>query len=67
MEGIVALSLIYWIAVGIIFLIGMIKMIGALARNEPAKPGLKLIIAAVIMLVIGAGACATILGGISVR
>lgn len=67
MEGMIVLSLIYWVAVGVIFLIGMIKMISALSRNEPAKPGLKLIIAAVIMVVIGAGACAAILGGISIR
>lgn len=67
MEGIIVLSIIYWILVGIVFLIGLVKIISASVNNQPAKPGLKLIIGAVIMLVIGVGACAAILGGISVR
>ncbi|ACU03046.1 hypothetical protein [Pedobacter heparinus] len=67
MEGIVLLSVIYWIVVAVIFLIGIIKIIVASANNKPVKPALKLVIASVIMLVIGVGACAAILGGISVR
>lgn len=67
MEGIVVLSIVYWIAVGIIFLIGLIKIIVASVNNQPPKPGLKLIIAAIIMLVIGAGACVAIVSGISIR
>ncbi|MBB5438425.1 hypothetical protein HDC92_002101 [Pedobacter sp. AK017] len=66
MEGIVLLSVIYWIVVAVVFLIGIIKIIVASADNKPVKPALKLVIASVIMLVIGVGACAAILGGISV-
>ena len=67
MEGIVLLSVIYWIVVAVVFLIGIIKIIVASANNQPVKPALKLVIASVIMLVIGVGACAAIIGGISVR
>lgn len=67
MEGIVVLSILYWVAVGVILLIGIIKVIAASINNTPTKPGLKLVIASVIMLVIGVGACAAILGGISMH
>lgn len=64
MEGIVLVSIIYWIVVGGVFLVGLIKLLVAMGNNEPAKPGLKLIITSVIMVVIGVGACAAILGGL---
>lgn len=64
MEGIIVLSLLYWLVAGVVFLIGIIQLIVKSSKNEPLKPALKLIIASVIMLVIGVGACAVILGGI---
>lgn len=64
MEGIVVLSLLYWAITGILFLVGLIKLIAESAKGQPVKPGLRLMIISVIMVVIGAGACAIILGGI---
>ena len=67
MGGMVLLFMAYWAAAGIIFLIGLIKLIIAASSNEPAKSGLKLLIISIIMVVIGAGACALMMSGISVR
>lgn len=64
MEGIVVLSLLYWAVTGILFLVGLITLIAKASNNQPVKPGLRLIIVSVIMVVVGAGACAVILGGI---
>lgn len=66
MGGIVVLCIIYWLAVGVIFLIGLIKLIIKSSKNEPLKPALKLLIISVVMLIIGVGACAVILGGLGV-
>ncbi|WP_316772111.1 hypothetical protein [Pedobacter frigiditerrae] len=64
MEGIVVLSIAYWLAVGVVFLIGLAQLIIKSSKNQPLKPALKLLIISVIMLVIGVGACAVILGGL---
>ncbi|WP_448104677.1 hypothetical protein [Pedobacter panaciterrae] len=60
----IALLLLYWAAVAIIFIVGIIIMIVATANNKPVKPGLRLVILSVILLVIGAGACAIMLSGL---
>ena len=60
----IALILLYWAAVAIIFIVGIIMMIVATANNQPVKPGLRLVILSVILLVIGAGACAIMLSGL---
>ncbi|MCZ4221999.1 hypothetical protein [Pedobacter rhodius] len=62
MEGFI----IYWVVVVLLFLIGIIQLIIKSARNQPLKPALRLIIASVIMLVIGAGACAVILSNLTI-
>ncbi|MEJ2883063.1 hypothetical protein [Pedobacter sp. GR22-6] len=67
MEGILVLSLLYWIAVGALFLVGIVKLLVAMGNNTPAKPGLQLLIISVVMLVIGFGACAAMMSGFSVR
>lgn len=58
--------IIYWLIVVVVFLVGIIQLIAKSAKNQPVKPALKLIIASVIMLVIGAGACAVILSNLSI-
>ncbi|MEE1945549.1 hypothetical protein VRU48_10565 [Pedobacter sp. KR3-3] len=64
MEGIIVLSLLYWAIAGILFLVGIIMLIARSSTDKPVKPGLRLIIIAAIMVVVGAGACALIIGGI---
>ena len=61
MEGIVVLSIAYWLEVGVVFLIGLIQDIIKSSKNEPLKPALKLLIISIVMLVIGVGACAVLL------
>ncbi len=61
---IVALSVLYWIVVGIMLLVGLIKLIFGKRTEQNQNPGLKLVIASVIMFVIGGGACALILSGL---
>ncbi|MGM9477486.1 hypothetical protein ACS5PU_13690 [Pedobacter sp. GSP4] len=58
--------ILYWIAAALLFAIGIIQVIVKAARNQPVKPGLKLVIASVIMVVIGAGACAVILSNLNI-
>ena len=60
----IALLLLYWAAVAIIFIVGIIMMIVATVNNQPLKQGLRLVILSVILLVIGAGACAIMLSGL---
>ncbi|WP_199139738.1 hypothetical protein [Pedobacter sp. ASV12] len=64
MDGIIVLSLLYWAFTGILFLVGLIMVIAKSSSSQPVKPGLRLIIISVIMVVVGAGACAAILSGI---
>jgi hypothetical protein len=60
------LFIVYWIVVALLFVIGLIQIIVKAAKNQPVKPGLNLVIASVIMLVIGAGACAVILSNLNI-
>lgn len=62
--GIVFVSILYWIAVVIMFIVGVGQLIFAKRTEQNKTPGLKLIIASVIMVVIGGGACAVILSGL---
>jgi len=55
------LLILYGLATVVLFVVGLIMMIVAASNNMPVKPGLKLLIASVIMVVIGFGACAVIL------
>ncbi|QPH39157.1 hypothetical protein [Pedobacter endophyticus] len=58
--------IVYWVAVVVLFIVGVIQLIIKSAKNQPLKPALKLIIASVILVVIGAGACALILSNLSI-
>lgn len=61
MGGLFLLLIIYCLTVIVLFVVGIIQVIVKSSRNEPVKPGLKLIIISVIMVVIGFGACAVLL------
>ncbi len=54
------LLILYWVAVIVLFLVGIITLIAA-NNPETKKRGIRLTIASVIMLVIGAGVCGIIL------
>lgn len=58
--------IVYWVAVVVLFIVGLIQLIVKSARNQPVRPALKLIIASVILVVIGAGACAFILSNLNI-
>lgn len=58
--------IIYWLAVAVLFIAGVVQVIIKSVKNEPVRSGLKLIIISVIMLVIGAGACAVILSNLKI-
>ena len=58
------LFLFYWFVVAVVFVIGVIWIFVAAVRQTSTKPGLKMVIGAVIMFVIGAGACAALLSGL---
>ncbi|MBO9673705.1 MAG: hypothetical protein J7577_09685 [Sphingobacteriaceae bacterium] len=58
--------IIYWVIVVLLFVIGIIQIIVKAIKDQSVKPGLKLVIASVIMLVIGAGACAVILSNLKI-
>ncbi|WP_344849252.1 hypothetical protein [Pedobacter jeongneungensis] len=60
------LFIVYWAVAVLLFIVGIIQMIIKAAKNKPVKSGLKLVIASVIMLVIGAGACAVILSNLNI-
>ena len=57
---------IYWLLVGVLFTIGIVQLIIKSVKNQPVKPALKLIIASVILVVVGAGACAVILSNLRI-
>lgn len=61
MGGLFGLFVIYCITAVVLFVVGIIQIIIKSSRNEPVKPGLKLLIISVIMVVIGFGACAVLL------
>nr|WP_121269152.1 hypothetical protein [Pedobacter schmidteae] len=56
-----AVFLLYWVAVGILLLVGFIQLIVKAVKDQPLKPALRLLIIGVILLVVGAGACVAIL------
>jgi len=58
--------IIYWVSVVLLFVIGVVQVIIKAVSNQPVKSGLRLIIVSVIMLVIGAGACAVILSNLNI-
>jgi len=60
-EGLFGLLIIYCLTTVVLFVVGIIQIIIKSSRNEPVKPGLKLLIISVIMVVIGFGACAVLL------
>ncbi|MBC6111201.1 hypothetical protein ACFOG5_09580 [Pedobacter fastidiosus] len=57
----IVLLFLYALTAIVLFIVGVIQVIMKSTNNEPVKPGLKLIIISVIMVVIGFGACAVIL------
>jgi len=59
------LFILYWAAAIILLVVGIIKTIILSVKNQSVKSGLWLIISAIIMLVIGAGACALILSNLN--
>jgi hypothetical protein len=61
MGGLFLLFVIYCLTAIVLFVVGIIQIIIKSSRNEPVKPGLKLLIISVIMVVIGFGACAVLL------
>lgn len=67
MELIVVLSIIYWVSVLIIFFVGLIRLIINAMNKQPVRGALKLVILSVVMVVIGAGACALMMSGINIH
>ena len=65
--GIVFVSILYWIAVAIMFLVGLGQLIFSKKTDQNKTPGLKLLIITVIMVVIGGGACIMLLSGLSIH
>ncbi|MFC4212647.1 hypothetical protein ACFOWA_15735 [Pedobacter lithocola] len=57
----IILLLLYGLATVVLFVTGIIMMIVSSSNNTSVKPGLRLLIASVIMVVIGLGACAVLL------
>jgi len=64
MDGLFFLLIIYGLTAIILFIVGIVKIIINSSKDEPVKPGLKLVIISVMMVVIGFGACAVILSGL---
>lgn len=60
------LLIAYWIGVLVLLLVGLIKLIAAAVQQKPYKPGLKILLVGIVLLVIGAGACAAMIGGLSI-
>jgi len=58
--------IVYWVVAILLFVVGIILIIIKAINDQPVKPGLRLLIASVIMLVIGAGACAVILSNLNI-
>ncbi|PWS26550.1 hypothetical protein DHW03_17410 [Pedobacter yonginense] len=57
----------YWVMVAILFGVGLIVTIIKTINHKPLKLGLRLMLIAVILVVIGAGACALILSNLSIN
>ena len=60
----VALLILYWLAVIVLFLVGLVKIIIA-KTPEKRKPGVKLLIISIVMLIIGGGVCGIIMANLN--
>ncbi|MBE9602918.1 hypothetical protein [Pedobacter sp. MC2016-24] len=58
------LMLLYWAATGLILVVGFVMLIANAVAGKPLKMALRTLITGVILLVIGAGACAVILSNL---
>lgn len=58
------LILLYWGATGLLLVIGFVMLIANAVANKPLKMALRMLIAGVILIVIGAGACAVMLSNL---
>ena len=61
------LLILYWAGTALLLVVGFVMLIANAVMDKPLKTALRLLIAGVILLVIGAGACAAIMsnfGGI---
>ena len=56
--------LLYWAATGLILVVGFVMLIANAVAGKPLKMALRTLITGVILLVIGAGACAVILSNL---
>ena len=57
----VILLIFYALAIIGLFIGGIITIIVKSSRKEPVKPGVQMVIASVIMVIIGFGACVALL------
>lgn len=51
----------YWGIAILLVIVGFVMLIVKSVKNQPLKPALQVLITGVILLVIGAGACAALL------
>lgn len=58
------LLILYWAGTGLLLVVGFVMLIANAVMDKPLKTALRLLIAGVILLVIGAGACAAIMSGL---
>ena len=58
------LMLLYWAATGLILVVGFVMLIANAVAGKPLKMALRTLITGVILLVIGAGACAVMLSNL---
>jgi len=58
------LMLLYWGATALSLVIGFVMLIANAVAGKPLKMALRVLITGVILLVIGAGACAVILSNL---
>jgi hypothetical protein len=57
----VVLLIFYALAIVGLFIGGIITIIVNSSRNQPVKPGVQMIIASVIMVIVGFGACVALM------
>lgn len=62
--GFLILVILYWVATAIVFLTGLIMLVVNSIKNKSTKKSLRVLITGVVMLVIGGGTCALILGSL---
>jgi len=58
------LMLLYWAATALILVVGFVMLIANAVAGKPLKMALRTLITGVILLVIGAGACAVMLSNL---